>query len=263
MKENLNQKQDKDNFKFTKSHRRLLYGSVFLMATSAIGPAFLTQTAVFTAEFYASFAFAILISILIDIGAQINIWRVLVVTGLRGQEVSNKVLPGLGTLISILIAFGGLAFNIGNIAGAGLGLNAMFGLDVKWGAAITAIFAILIFVSKSGQKIMDIVSMILGVIMILVVAYVMVVSNPPYGDALVHTVAPEHPIKLILPIITLVGGTVGGYITFAGAHRILDSGMKGKEFLPFVNRSAIAGILTTGIMRTLLELLFSQPQCHQ
>ena len=48
MKENLNQKQDKDNFKFTKSHRRLLYGSVFLMATSAIGPAFLTQTAVFT-----------------------------------------------------------------------------------------------------------------------------------------------------------------------------------------------------------------------
>ena len=46
------------------------------MATSAIGPAFLTQTAVFTAEFYASYAFAILISIIIDIGAQINIWRV-------------------------------------------------------------------------------------------------------------------------------------------------------------------------------------------
>ena len=177
----------------------------------------------------------------------------LVVTGLRGQEVSNKVMPGLGTLISILIAFGGLAFNIGNIAGAGLGLNAMFGLDIKWGAAITAIFSILIFVSKV-DKIMDVVSMILGVVMILVVAYVMVVSNPPYGDALVHTFAPEHPVKLILPIITLVGGTVGGYITFAGAHRLLDSGMKGKEFLPFVNRSAIAGILTTGIMRTLLFL---------
>ena len=105
-------KQSGKDFKFTKGHRRLLYGSVFLMATSAIGPAFLTQTAVFTAQFYASFAFAILISILIDIGAQINIWRVLVVTGLRGQEVSNKVVPGLGTVISILIAFGGLAFNI-------------------------------------------------------------------------------------------------------------------------------------------------------
>ena len=30
-------------------------------------------------------------NIIIDIGAQINIWRVLVVTGLRGQEVSNKI----------------------------------------------------------------------------------------------------------------------------------------------------------------------------
>ncbi|MCP8622463.1 divalent metal cation transporter, partial [Acinetobacter baumannii] len=212
------------------------------------------RQAVFTSQFFASFAFAILLSIIIDIGAQINIWRILVVTGLRGQEISNKVVPGLGTVISILIAFGGLAFNIGNIAGAGLGLNAIFGLDVKWGAAITAIFAILIFVSKSGQKIMDVVSMILGIVMILVVAYVMFVPNPPYGDAFVHTFAPEHPMKLVLPIITLVGGTVGGYITFAGAHRILDSGIKGKQYLPFVNQSAIAGILTTGIMRTLLFL---------
>lgn len=251
LKHNSNQqlKQRGQDLKFIKSHKRLLYGSVFLMATSAIGPAFLTQTAVFTAQFYASFAFAILISILIDIGAQINIWRVLVVTGFRGQEISNKVIPGLGTIISILIAF-----NIGNIAGAGLGLNAMFGLDVKWGAAMTTIFSILIFISKSGQKIMDVVSMILGIVMILIVAYVMVLSNPPYGDALVHTFAPEHPFKLILPIITLVGGTVEGFITFAGAHRILNSGIKGKEYLPFVNRSAIAGVLTTGIMRTLLFL---------
>ena len=32
-------KQSGKDFKFTKGHRRLLYGSVFLMATSAIGPA--------------------------------------------------------------------------------------------------------------------------------------------------------------------------------------------------------------------------------
>lgn len=165
MGRNLKLKHRESDFEFTKNHKRLLLGSVFLMATSAIGPAFLTQTAVFTSQFLASFAFAILLSIIIDIGAQINIWRILVVTGLRGQEISNKVVPGLGTVISILIAFGGLAFNIGNIAGAGLGLNAIFGLDVKWGATITAIFAILIFVSKSGQKIMDVVSMILGIVL--------------------------------------------------------------------------------------------------
>ncbi|MCA1473413.1 hypothetical protein I6F09_37045, partial [Bradyrhizobium sp. IC3195] len=78
MKKQSNQIKKTGEFVFTKAHRRLLLGSVFLMATSAIGPAFLTQTAVFTEQFLASFAFAILLSIIIDIGAQINIWRVLV-----------------------------------------------------------------------------------------------------------------------------------------------------------------------------------------
>lgn len=247
-------KQNKPEFQFTKEHKRLLLGSVFLMATSAIGPAFLTQTAVFTQQFAASFAFAILLSIIIDIGAQINIWRVLVVTGLRGQEIANKMVKGLGTFISILVAIGGLAFNIGNVAGAGLGLNAIFGIDVKWGAAITAILAIGVFISKSGQKVMDFVTMILGVMMIGITAYIMVKSNPPYLEAAEKMVMPEHPGALVLPIITLIGGTVGGYITFAGAHRILDSGIKGKDYLPFVNHSAIAGILTTGVMRGLLFL---------
>lgn len=242
------------DFQFTKNHKRLLLGSVFLMATSAIGPAFLTQTAVFTAQFASSFAFAILLSILIDIGAQINIWRVLVVTGKRGQEVANEIFNGLGTFISILIAVGGLAFNIGNIAGAGLGLNAIFGLDVKIGAAITAVLSIAIFISKSGQKIMDVVTMFLGVLMIIVVAFIMFKANPPYAEAAKHLVMPEQPLALVLPIITLVGGTVGGYITFAGAHRILDSGIKGKDYLPFVNKAAISGILTTGVLRTLLFL---------
>jgi hypothetical protein len=68
-------------------------GAAFLMATSAIGPGFLTQTAVFTNQFAASFGFVILISILLDIGAQLNIWSVLVVKGEEGQEVANDLLP--------------------------------------------------------------------------------------------------------------------------------------------------------------------------
>ncbi|WMZ73002.1 divalent metal cation transporter [Staphylococcus pseudintermedius] len=254
MKKQSNQIKKTGEFVFTKAHRRLLLGSVFLMATSAIGPAFLTQTAVFTEQFLASFAFAILLSIIIDIGAQINIWRVLVVTGYRGQEIANEVVKGLGTFISLLIALGGLAFNIGNIAGAGLGLNAIFGLDVRVCAAITAVIAILVFISKNGQKIMDVITMILGVLMILIVAYVMIQSNPPYVEAAQRMVLPANPSALVLPIITLVGGTVGGYITFAGAHRILDAGIKGKDYLPFVNHSAISAILTTGVMRSLLFL---------
>lgn len=58
----------------------LIMGAAFLMATSAVGPGFLTQTTVFTQTLGASFAFVILVSIILDIGAQLNIWRVIVVS---------------------------------------------------------------------------------------------------------------------------------------------------------------------------------------
>jgi Mn2+/Fe2+ NRAMP family transporter len=47
---------------------------------------------------------------------------------------------------------------------------------------------------------------------------------------------------------------VGGYITFAGGHRLLDAGIVGKENLPDVNRSAVTGVVITGIMRIILFL---------
>lgn len=240
--------------KMTAAQHRLLFGAIFLMATSAIGPAFLTQTTIFTEQFLASFAFAILLSIIIDIGAQLNIWRVLTVTGKRGQDISNEVFKGLGSFIAILIVLGGLAFNIGNVAGAGLGFNALLGIDVRIGAVITGILAIIIFSSKSANKMMDVVTQILGVVMLLTVAFVMIKVQPPYGEALTKMVMPDNPLGLVMPLVTIVGGTVGGYITFAGAHRLIDDGMVGKANLPFVSRAANLGILTTGLMRFCLFL---------
>src|SRR5437773_11949877 len=77
-----------------KALRTTLLGAAFLMATSAIGPGFLTQTAVFTDQLGASFAFAILASIVVDLVAQLNIWRVLAVSGRRAQDIANALVPG-------------------------------------------------------------------------------------------------------------------------------------------------------------------------
>ena len=95
-----------------------LLGAAFLMATSAIGPGFLTQTATFTGQYKASFGFVILVSIILSAVAQLNIWRVLCTTGLRGQDVANKVLPGLGYFVSFMVVLGGLGSITGSIAGA-------------------------------------------------------------------------------------------------------------------------------------------------
>ena len=81
---------------------------------------------------------------------------------MRAQEVANKVIPGAGYVLTLLIVTGGLAFNIGNLAGAGLGLNVLTGLSPEKGAAISALIAIGIFIVKDAMKWMDGFTKLLG-----------------------------------------------------------------------------------------------------
>ncbi len=232
--------------------RSALLGAAFLMATSAIGPGFLTQTAVFTAQLAASFGFVILASIVLDIGAQLNIWRIIAVAERRAQDIANDVLPGLGWILAVLVALGGLAFNIGNVAGCALGLNVLLGLPTWLGAVLSALLAVGLFVSREAGRAMDRFAQILGFVMIALTVYVAVTSHPPLAEAALRSVAPTRVSPMA--VLTLVGGTVGGYITFAGGHRLLDAGIKGPGALRQVTRSAISGVLVTATMRIVLFL---------
>lgn len=235
-----------------KAQRSTLLGAAFLMATSAVGPGFLTQTAVFTQRLAASFAFAILVSIVVDLVAQLNIWRVLTVSGRRAQDVANAVVPGLGWLLAALVAAGGLAFNIGNIAGTGLGLQALLGLDARVGAALSAAVALTLFILPEAGRAVDRFAQLLGILMIALAVFVAVASQPPYGDALRSAIVPARVD--VLSIVTIVGGTVGGYITFAGAHRLIDAGVVGRGNLGSVTRSATLAIGVASLMRVVLFL---------
>ena len=236
----------------SRAKRTALLGAMFLMATSAIGPGFITQTTEFTVQIGAAFAFAIVVSILVDIAVQLNVWRVIGVSGLRAQELGNKVIPGVGWLLAALVFIGGMVFNIGNIAGTGLGINAMLGVDPKIGGAISAVIAILIFLSKKAGMALDRIVVLLGAIMILLMLYVAIVAAPPVGEALKNVVLPEKIDFLI--ITTLIGGTVGGYITYAGAHRMIDSGTSGIENVKSISNTSVLAIIVTGVMRVLLFL---------
>ena len=99
---------------------------------------------------------------------------------------------------------------------------------------------------------MDAVVKILGLIMIVLIIYVVYASQPPLAEAAIRTVAPLQIDARA--IVTLVGGTVGGYITFAGAHRLIDAGISGVGALPEVRRSAVTGIVLTAIIRFALFL---------
>lgn len=237
---------------YVKSRRSSLISAIFLMATSAIGPGFITQTATFTVTLGAAFAFGILASIVIDFIVQQNIWRVVTLTKMHSSEIANATIPGSGYLLAILVIFGGLIFNIGNIAGAGLGLNALVGLDPKWGGLISALLAIYIFSSRKASTFIDRLIIGLGVVMIGLTLFVAIASNPPVGEALRQSVLPDT-VDFAM-ITTIVGGTVGGYICYAGAHRLLDKGAVGIENIKVVSSAATKGILVVGLMRYILFL---------
>lgn len=234
-------------------HRRSsLLAAVFLMATSAIGPGFITQTASFTESLGASFAFGIVACIVIDFVVQLSVWRICVQTRLRAADVANAALPGSGQVLALLVMFGGLVFNVGNIAGAGLGLNALLGISPLWGGAISALIAIGIFLYRRAGKVIDRIMLVMGVMMIVLTLYVAFRSQPPIGEALTQAVWPSS--LDFVSITTIVGGSVGGYITYAGAHRLLDHGVAGSQHLGAVTKAAFNGVLVTGIMRFVLFL---------
>lgn len=227
-------------------------GAAFLMANSSIGPGFLTQTSFYTEQLLTSFGFVILISILLDFGAQINIWRAITLSGMRAQEIANQLLPGLGHLLSFAVVLGGFAFNIGNIAGCGLALNLLTGISFAKGAMLSGIIAILIFWIDEIGKMLDRLTKVLGIVKISLTLLIVYAANPPILEAVHHSFVPEK-ISL-LAIVTIVGGTVGGYITFSGAHRLVDAGMVGPAHIPFVTKSASRGILISSFMRFILFL---------
>ena len=233
----------------------VLLGAAFLMATSAIGPGFLPQTAQFTGTLGGSFGFVILVSIILAAIVQLNVWRVLCVSGMRGQDVANKVLPGLGYVVSFLIVAGGLVFNIGNVGGGALGFNTLLGIPQSVGYFLAGGVAIVVFLLKNAMKAMDTLTKVLGGIMIVVIFVVIVIVRPPLGTALRETFLPQASMSDIFPaVLTLLGGTVGGYITFAGAHRLIDAGITKKENLGEITKSSVMGIGIATIVRVFLFL---------
>jgi Mn2+/Fe2+ NRAMP family transporter len=134
-------------------------------------------------------------------------------SGLRAQDLANKVVPGSGYVLAGLITLGGLVFCIGNLSATGQGLRNLFGLEPRIGVVLSAALAILIFSYKALDGTLDKAVIVLGTIKIGLIAYICVVTTPPVGEAVVRTFA---PVGLdFLPVLTLIGGTIGASFTSA------------------------------------------------
>lgn len=231
---------------------KAIFSIAFLMATTSVGPGFLTQTAVFTNIYKIDMAFPVFISMFITFGIVMNLWRITGVSGLRIQDIANKVAPGMGYLVGILLALGAVSFNFGNVSGAALGINVLTGIDTSWGALFTGLVGSMLFVIHNASKRIDQMARYLGLFLIVLIAYVAVKNLPPISQVVKAAILPADYKSLLLPTLTIVGGAVGGYYT--GAQRLIDSGLNGKNNILLIDYTAWAGISITVIIRILLFL---------
>ncbi|NIY86201.1 NRAMP family divalent metal transporter [Vibrio campbellii] len=230
--------------------KKAILSVAFLMATTSVGPGFLTQTAVFTNIYKIDMAFPVFASMFITFGIVMNLWRIVGVSGMRIQDIANKVAPGMGYVVGILLALGAVAFNFGNVSGSALGINVLTGVDTTWGALFTGVVSCLLFVVHNASIRMDQMARYLGLFMIILIAYVAMTSLPPMGETLSAAVMPTDVGSLLLPTLTIVGGAVGGYYT--GAQRLVDIGLQGKDNVPAIKTAAWAGISIAVVIRILL-----------
>lgn len=225
-----------------------------LMATSAVGPGFLTQSAIFSAEYMARLAIVIVLVIAMDMITQYNVWSVIGVSELRAQEIADRVLPGTGRMLSLFVAFGGLVFNIGNVGGISLGLFTIFGIDPKIGCLIGGGTAVCIFLSKSANRAMDRLAQVIACIIVIVLLIVAKSTAPQIFATDDFMFFRGLSSELLIPLITLLGGSCGGYISFAGAHRLIDAGICGKKDLSDIHKSVIMGTSVSGTVRILMYI---------
>ena len=237
------------------TEKSALVGAAFLTGASSIGPGFLVQTSLFTAQFGASMGAVVLCTILLDIAVKSNVWRVIGAAGIRGQDIANRLLPGLGHAVAVLVALGGLLFSVGNVGGAALGLNALAGLPLWAGYLVSSLLAILIFLSKNARAGIDAASKILSILVLAVLLAVAFLAKPPMGQVAEKLFLPDRPMELLFPMITLLGGASGGYISYSGAHRLLDSGFSGQENLGRIQKSVLLAAAITGLSRILIFLV--------
>ncbi len=241
----------------------ILIGAAFIMATAAVGPGFLTQTSHYTDVLKGSFGFVIIVVCLLAMIVQLNTWRLVCASGLHGQEIAGRIHPILGHILSAAIGFGGIIFTIGNIGGGALGFNALTGGPSFIGGIITGAIAIMIFLLKNAMTAMDNVSKLIGLATIILIFVIILIIDPPVGTALKDTFMPSAALpSMFIGIHTILGGTVGGYTSFSGAHRLLDAGMSGSKFIKRVTQSSILGILLITLVRVLLFLAVFGVVCY-
>ena len=228
-------------------------GPGVLVAAAFIGPGTVTACTLAGVNFGFSLLWAMLLSIIATYVLQEMSARLGIITqkGLADvikQELSNPLIRNsVITLIFSAIIIGNASYEAGNIGGATLGMEALFGLSYNNLYPVIlglAAFSLLFF---GNYKSLEKVFIFLVLIMSLSFVMTAVLTQPNLWELVKGLFVPSIPEDGILTIIALVGTTVVPYNLFLHAALVSEK-WKSEKDLKLAKRDTLVSIILGGLV---------------
>lgn len=226
-------------------------GPGVLVAAAFIGPGTVTACTLAGVEFGYALLWAMLLSIIATIVLQEMAARLGIITqrGLADVIKSELNIPWVRKLVIGIIlgaiVIGNAAYEAGNIGGATLGLEAIFGTDylTYYPLIIGTCAFILLYIGN--YKVLE--KVLVSLVLIMSLSFVMTafITKPDMAQILQGLFVPTVPKNSILTIIALVGTTVVPYNLFLHASLVSEK-WKSKDDLKAVRRDTYISIALGG-----------------
>jgi len=228
-------------------------GPGVLVAAAFIGPGTVTACTLAGVNFGFSLLWAMLLSIIATYVLQEMSARLGIITQkgladvikqeLRNPWIRNSV---IGLIFSAII-IGNASYEAGNIGGATLGMEALFGLAYSrsYPFILGALAFLLLYLGS--YKALEKVFIILVLIMSLSFVMTAILTKPNLWELLKGLLVPVIPEGGILTIIALVGTTVVPYNLFLHAALVSEK-WKSKKDLKLVKRDTLVSIILGGLV---------------
>ncbi|MCH7871102.1 MAG: Nramp family divalent metal transporter [Planctomycetes bacterium] len=239
------------------------FGPGILVTAAFIGPGTVTTASRAGAQFGYALLWVVLFSVLAAIVLQEMSARLGLVTrqGLGEALRSTFTHPVLRTASAALvigaIAIGNGAYQMGNIAGASIGLEALTGMPREYGALATGLAALLML-GLGGYLTIERLLIVLVALMSVLFIVTAMVARPDASEVLSGLLSPRMPAKSTTTVIALLGTTVVPYNLFLHASSVrekwgasvpLDRALR-ESRLDTTVAVGIGGIITVAILVT-------------
>ncbi|MCF6263124.1 MAG: Nramp family divalent metal transporter [Xanthomonadales bacterium] len=245
--------------------KKLSIGPAVLVAAAFIGPGTVTTATLAGANFGYALIWALVFSVAACIVLQEMAARLGVVAQQGLGETLREVLVqplirySVFVLVTVAIFIGNSAYQGGNIAGASLGLDALFPkLPIAWPLLISLLtFSALI---TGSYKLLE--KALLGLVFLMSLAFFTTfVLTKPDMAALFSGVMPSLPDGAILTVIALIGTTVVPYNLFLHAS-FVSNRWSSPEDLPKVRKDiyfsiGLGGLLSIAVISTAAAAFFN------